>query len=134
MINPVDPYDAILCELLNQYVYKEGFHSMKKHLFFALCLCAVPAYAMANSTTVEAVSYACDNNGIMKVAFVNGADGESFAILLQMDEMIPLAQEVSASGAIYKAISPDYTYTLSTKGKEAFLEDRNGVILSGCSY
>lgn len=70
----------------------------------------------------------------MRVVYVNGADGKSFAILLQMDEMIPMAQEVSASGAIYKAISPDYTYTLLTKGKEAFLEDDKGNrILSDCS-
>lgn len=48
--------------------------------------------------------------------------------------MIPLKQEVSASGEIYKALSPDYFYTLLTKGKQAFLEGDNGErILSDCS-
>lgn len=99
-------------------------------------LAILPVVAMADEavTTVETANYACADNKVLRVVFVNGADGRSFAIVQQMDEMIPLAQEVSASGAIYKAISPDYTYTLLTKGKEAFLEDGDGKrILSDCA-
>lgn len=107
---------------------------MRLPLLCALFLSATPVVAMAAVTTVEVANYACAGNEVMRVVYVNGADGKSFAILQQMDEMIPMAQEVSASGAIYKAISPDYTYTLLTKGKEASLEDDKGnPILSDCS-
>ncbi len=85
------------------------------------------------TTTVTTANYACANNEVLHVVYVNGADGLNFAIIQQMDEMIPLQQEVSASGAIYSAISPDYTYTLLTEGNEAFLEDDQGRILDDCA-
>lgn len=105
---------------------------MKLRLLCALALIAIPTVAMANETTVERFSYACANNEVLHGVYVNGADGKSFAISQQVDEMIPMARDVSASGAIYKAISPDYGYTLLTKGKEASLEDAEGTILTDC--
>lgn len=104
-----------------------------KLLCAAFALSAIPTFAIADETTVEAMNYACADNQILRVVYVNGADGKSFAVVQQMDEMILMAQEVSASGAIYKAISSDYTYTLLTKGDEATLEDDNGVLLQDCS-
>lgn len=107
---------------------------MKHRILCALAVCAGPTLAFAGETTVESANYACADNKIMRVVFVNGADGSNFAILQQMDEMIPLKQKISASGAIYKALGPDYTYTLLTKGKQAFLEDdKEERILSDCS-
>ncbi|KAI1694926.1 membrane-bound lysozyme-inhibitor of c-type lysozyme domain-containing protein [Ditylenchus destructor] len=67
-----------------------------------LALNAHVSSAAAGSTTVDAVSYACANNETMRVVYVNGADGKSFAILLQMDEMIPMAEQRTASGAVYR--------------------------------
>lgn len=104
-----------------------------KLLCAAFAMGAIPSLAVADETTVESINYACADNEILRVVYVNGADGKGFAIVQQMDDMIPMAQEVSASGAIYTAINPDYTYTLLTKGEEATLEDDNGVILQDCS-
>ncbi|WP_144575540.1 MliC family protein [Agrobacterium sp. DE0009] len=98
-----------------------------------LALGAHVSSAAAGSTTVDAVSYACANNETMRVVYVNGADGKSFAILLQMDEMIPMAEQRAASGAVYKAINRNYTYVLRTDGNNATLSDSRETLLSGCT-
>lgn len=77
-------------------------------------------------TTLTHVAYACDNDEQLQVVYVNDAKGDSFAIISQMDELIPMKQQVSGSGASYKAISPDYSYVLDTKGAEATLYEKNG--------
>jgi membrane-bound inhibitor of C-type lysozyme len=102
------------------------------YLACAFSLATFSSVAAAEKTTLESVSYSCTNNAVMRVVYVNGADGKSFAILQQMDEMIPMAEQRSASGAIYKAIDPNYTYTLITKGKDATLQDSRETLLSDC--
>ncbi|AYM10823.1 lysozyme inhibitor [Agrobacterium tumefaciens] len=108
---------------------------MKKINVYLACALSVATFSTATAaekTTLDSVSYSCANNAVMRVVYVNGADGKSFAILQQMDEMIPMAEQRSASGATYKAIDPNYTYTLITKGKDATLQDSRQTILSEC--
>lgn len=87
--------------------------------------------------SIEKTIYACAGNETMQVVFVNTAGGSSWAVLLDQDEMIPMQVTTSASGAIYKAISPDYTYELLTKGDTAELrgttEGKEEVLKTDCS-
>lgn len=71
--------------------------------------------------TIETLSYACADNKTMQVVYVNTSLGNSWAILLEQDEMIPMQVVPSASGAVYHPISPDYHYELLTKGRNADL-------------
>ncbi|MFC0811319.1 MliC family protein [Paracoccus panacisoli] len=80
-----------------------------------------PSTEPAPGDSIEAVSYACAGNKILHAVFVNTAGGSSFATILQQDELIPMQIAVSASGARYTAINPDYTYELVTKGDSADL-------------
>lgn len=89
-------------------------------LITAAALLAVPSLALA-ADSVDKTIYSCADNATMQVAYVNTDAGNSFAILLEQDELIPMKQVVSASGAVYQAINPDYTYQLLTKGKTADL-------------
>ena len=86
----------------------------------AAALMIVPSLAVA-ADSIEKVSYACADNEVLHVTYVNTDGGSSFAVVLDQDELIPMTQQVSASGAIYKAISPDYALQLLTKGKTADL-------------
>lgn len=106
---------------------------MKTIALCGLALCACSGFAASEETTVESFRYVCADNNVLQVVYVNGADGKGFAIIEQVDEMIPMAEQVSASGAIYKAISPNYTYTLLTKGKKATLEDDKGNVFRDCT-
>ena len=100
---------------------------------------AAPAFATTPAPTdsITAVNYACAGNEILRVVYVNTAAGNSYAIVMQQDEMIPMEVTRSGSGAKYKAISPDYTYQLWTKGRTADLYTDDGgkddVVLSDCS-
>ncbi|MCI5850894.1 MAG: MliC family protein [Sutterellaceae bacterium] len=76
--------------------------------------------------------YACDNGRTLDVIYVNTASGNAWAVITQLDELIPMAVTTSASGATYKAINPAYTYRLYTKGNEAMLEADGSPLLSGC--
>lgn len=91
----------------------------------AAALLAAPAFA-APSDSINGVNYACAGNEVLRVVYVNTAAGNSYAILMQQDEMIPMKLMKSASGANYKAISKDYTYQLWTKGKNADLVTVDG--------
>ena len=76
--------------------------------------------------------YTCDDNKTLEVVYVNSGK-QSYAIINQMDEMVLLKQVKSASGAIYKALSSNYTYELLTKGDTATLvEGDDKPILSNC--
>lgn len=76
--------------------------------------------------------YSCEENKTLEVVYVN-AGKKSYAIINQLDEMIPMAQVKSASGAVYKAMSPNYTYQLLTKGDSAtLLESNDKPVLSNC--
>ena len=75
------------------------------------------------STSVEIVEYRCDGDQTLQVAYVLGADGTNFAVLLQDGRLTALPQVVSASGAIY---GPEGSAQLLTKGDEATLESAAG--------
>lgn len=77
------------------------------------------------------IVYACKNNAILDVVYVNTSRG-SYAIINQVGEMIPMKNVKSASGAVYKSLHPDYTYELVTKGKFAELFADNKPILANC--
>lgn len=82
------------------------------------------------STSVEIVDYRCDGEQTLQVAYVQGADGANFALLLQDGRMVKLPQTVSASGAIYAA---EGAVQLLTKGEEASVENAAGEIqLANC--
>lgn len=105
---------------------------MKRLIALGL-LAASPAFAGSNATTANTVSYACADNEILQVVYVNGADGNNFAIIQQAEEMVALKQAVSGSGVHYTPVSKDYSYELFTKGNTAQLEDQDGVILADCT-
>lgn len=71
--------------------------------------------------TIEKLSYTCAGGGTMQVVYVNTSLGNSWAIVLDRDQMIPMTISPSASGAIYKATGPDTSHELLTKGDTASL-------------
>ena len=76
--------------------------------------------------------YTCDDNKTLEVVYVNSGK-QSYAIINQMDEMIPMELMKMASGTNYQAISKNYTYKLYTKGKTADLvEGDDKPVLSEC--
>lgn len=83
-------------------------------------IAAAPAFA-APATDIQHMKYSCDGNAVLEVVYVTPATGDNYAIVLEQDELLPMAQVKSASGAVYSAISPDYHYQLLTKGGEATL-------------
>ncbi|MGX2948786.1 c-type lysozyme inhibitor [Frederiksenia canicola] len=110
---------------------------MKRSTFLTattLGLAALTANAtMQNSTNqdVTKVIYACENNQTLEVVYVNGVKN-TYAIISQVDEMIPMELVKTASGEHYKAINPNYTYELSTKGNQASLFGDGKAIISNC--
>ncbi|MDO5055160.1 MAG: c-type lysozyme inhibitor [Pasteurella oralis] len=102
---------------------------------------AVLSFTMisAQATIMEASSkgeltkivYSCEGKKTLDVIFINTAK-DSFAIINQVDEMIPMELVKSASGANYKAINKNYTYELQTKGNQATLLGDNQVIIGNC--
>ena len=52
-----------------------------KLLCAAFAMGAIPSLAVADETTVESINYACADNEILRVVYVNGADGKGFAIV-----------------------------------------------------
>lgn len=82
---------------------------------------SAPPAAPEPADSIDNVSYACANNEVLHVTFVNTAGGNSYAIVLEQDELVPMDNTPSASGAVYRAISPDYNLELLTKGNEATL-------------
>lgn len=91
------------------------------------------SFVMAdNADEITKISYVCENNKVMEVIYVNTAK-DSYAIINQMDEMIPMKIMKMASGANYEAMNKNYTYKLYTKGDNADLvEGKYKPVLSGC--
>ncbi|HCH49225.1 MAG TPA: lysozyme inhibitor [Proteus sp.] len=103
-----------------------------KSVTFAVSLLSAGFVMADNSDEITKVSYACENNQIMEVIYINTAK-DSYAIINQMDEMIPMKIMKMASGANYEAINKDYTYKLYTKGDKADLVgDNDTPVLSNC--
>lgn len=107
---------------------------MQKTLMIAALAALAPTLALA-ADDVTSLKYACKDNKILNVVFVNTAEN-SFAIISDMDELIPMKQVTTASGASYEAINPNYTYRLDTKGQEASLsaktEGKEEVVYADC--
>ncbi|HGG5995784.1 TPA: c-type lysozyme inhibitor [Salmonella enterica subsp. diarizonae serovar 61:r:z53] len=89
---------------------------------------------MAKGSEVSKSIYVCDGNNIMEVVYINTNQGNSYAIINQANEMIPMKLMKMASGANYEATDKDYSYKLYTKGKTADLVERNDKpVLSNCT-
>ncbi|MBW6047752.1 lysozyme [Klebsiella pneumoniae] len=75
--------------------------------------------------------YACEDGKTLDIVYVG-----DYAVIKQMDELIPMRLSVSASGMRYLSISKDYSYELWGKQNDMNLSDNsNGkeqTILSGC--
>lgn len=92
----------------------------------------ISGMAMANSNEIIKKIYACDENKVMEVIYIN-TEKNNYAIINQMDEMIPMQIMKMASGANYEAINKNYTYRLYTKGNKAdLIGDKDEKILSNC--
>ena len=98
----------------------------------ALALSAAPAAALE----LWPVDYACDGGRTVSTTYVN--DGQTWAMLLLMDNrMVPLWQEMSASGVRYGDPSGQASWVWWTKGQEATLywKDAGGqesIVLQTC--
>ncbi|WP_435351686.1 c-type lysozyme inhibitor [Morganella morganii] len=87
----------------------------------------------AEGDEITKVSYACENNQTMEVIYVN-TEKDSYAIINQMNEMIPMKIMKMASGANYEAMNKNYTYKLYTKGNNANLfEGNDKAVLTDCN-
>lgn len=58
---------------------------------------------------IRRVLYACEDDRVMEVVFLNTAGGNSYAFVLVDGEMIPMQVAVSASGARYLSLEPQPT-------------------------
>ncbi|ELY3194249.1 c-type lysozyme inhibitor [Salmonella enterica] len=108
---------------------------MKLKSLTLLCLFIIPGSSVSASAAEEVVKtiYACNDNRTMEVVYINTNGGNSYAIINQVNEMIPMRLMKMASGASYETISQDYTYKLYTKGKTADLVEGNDKpVLSNC--
>ncbi|HCZ5349533.1 c-type lysozyme inhibitor [Salmonella enterica] len=95
---------------------------------------AVSTAVTAAPNDVSKTKYACNENKTLEVVYINTKEGNSYAIINQMDEMIPMKLMKMASGANYEAINENYTYKLYTKGKTANLVEGNDQpVISNCT-
>ncbi|ARJ68889.1 MliC family protein [Paracoccus contaminans] len=86
----------------------------------ALSLIAGPALADPSGAVTHSL-YSCAGNETLDVVYVTPDSGDSYAVVLEEDELLPMVQVRSASGAVYEPVSRDYQYQLATKGNEATL-------------
>ncbi|WP_267963654.1 c-type lysozyme inhibitor [Testudinibacter sp. TR-2022] len=91
-----------------------------------------PVAAGDSPQELNKVLYACRDNKVLEVVYLN-TPNNSYAVINQMGEMVPMQSIAMASGANYQAINPDYAYKLYTKGNTADLVGANdSPILSDC--
>lgn len=81
---------------------------------------------------VQKIIYACKENKNFQIVFING-EKNAYAVISQMDEVLPLEQTISASGAVFKAMDEGYNYELVTKGDKAFLNAGDQAIYEECT-
>ncbi len=100
---------------------------MKKYSSPVLALILVSNSMVSSAATKEIskTAYVCNGNKTMEVVYINTTAGNSYAVINQMDEMIPMQLMKMASGANYEAINKRYSYKLYTKGKKANLVEGN---------
>ena len=101
----------------------------------ALSLAAGPALADPSGAVTHSL-YSCEGNETLDVVYVTPDSGESYAVVLEEGELLPMVQVRSASGAVYEPVSPDYRYQLATKGRDATLyattDGKDEAVKSGC--
>lgn len=103
-----------------------------KNIFLAVGILSSSFVMADNADEITKISYVCENNKVMDVIYINTAK-DSYAIINQMDEMIPMKIMKMASGANYEAMNKNYTYKLYTKGDNAELvEGKDIPVLSAC--
>lgn len=109
---------------------------MSRYFLPAIIAAALPVMAFAETSATDSISrikYACADDKALEVIYVNTAAGNSYAILSQMDAMIPMEIIPMASGANYKAMDENDSYKLYTKGEKADLVKGEDVpVLSDC--
>ncbi|SUO94067.1 MliC family protein [Suttonella ornithocola] len=107
---------------------------MKKLFLTGLLMgLSVAAVAAPTNKAISKTVYLCSGNEKLEVVFVQNGK-KNYAVISQMDELIPLAEAKSASGVLYKAVDPNYSYQLFIKGKKAVLSAKNDEnILGECT-
>lgn len=81
---------------------------MKRKLIpFTLFLAALSASttSIAASQEISKSIYTCNDNQVMEVIYVNTEAGNAYAIISQVNEMIPMRLMKMASGANYEAMT-----------------------------
>lgn len=83
---------------------------MKKYSSPVLALILVSSSMVSSAATKEIskTAYVCNGNKTMEVVYINTTAGNSYAVINQMDEMIPMQLMKMASGANYEAINKRY--------------------------
>ncbi len=90
-----------------------------RHSFLAaLLLSGVGGPALAE-IDVLSVTFTCENNATVPVAYFNPTEGPGAAAMLIDGRLIALRQVQSGSGIRYESESGAGTYTLRSKGWEA---------------
>jgi membrane-bound inhibitor of C-type lysozyme len=77
--------------------------------------------AASQSLSGRSVTYLCEGGAVLRVAYVNVAEGESFAVVDWAGRLIPMRLVPAASGARYAALDARDGYRWHTKGEEGFL-------------
>ena len=94
------------------------------HIAASLLLSSVLASTQASADEIKKTKYVCDDNEVLEVVYVNTSKN-SYAVISQVDEMVPMRQMKMASGSNY--------YKLYTKGATAELvEGDDQPVLSNC--
>ncbi len=111
---------------------------MRKFLSIATVVGALALPAAAQDVERALVrSYVCDGAAVLRVAYLNLADGESYAVVDFGGRLIPMQAGPTGSGVRYVAIDPASGLVWHTKGDEGFLADDSGAeqrtILQNCT-
>ena len=106
-------------------------------LFFA-GVCAAPALAQEVGPAFS-VNYACPGGVVVQAAYVNPETGPSLAVIGWGGKLIPMRDEIAASGARYAAFGETNGFVWWTRGDEATLlyvnpedMDAEETVLSDC--
>lgn len=101
-----------------------------------LALLPLPALAQDPAPALTQ-TYLCAGGAVLQVAYLNPADGESYAVVAFGGQLIPMQAGISGSGVRYVALDPASGLVWHTKGDEGFLahdtaEDQQ-TILGDCA-
>lgn len=95
--------------------------------------------AAAQPPPAISAAYLCEGGAVLRVAYINPAQAEGFAIVDWAGRLIPMRQLRAASGVRYVALDEQDGHRWHTKGDEGFLArlapDHTAteeVVLRGC--